>query len=80
MSGLDGESENRERLHTSSAYLTFVALDGSKPAPVVPVMAESQDDERRYHEAGRRRSLDWQRATALPVPRRFLTSPAELVR
>ena len=43
-------------LHTSSAYLTFVALDDAgKPVPVVPVIAESQEEERRYHEAGRRR-------------------------
>ena len=42
--------------HTSSAYLTFVAIgEGGKPAAVAPVMAESQEEERRYHEAGRRR-------------------------
>jgi acyl-CoA hydrolase len=45
-----------EALHTSSAYLTFVAVDESgKPVPVVPVIAESQEDERRYHDAGLRR-------------------------
>ena len=38
--------------HTSSAYLTFVAIgEGGKPAAVAPVMAESQEEERRYHEA-----------------------------
>jgi acyl-CoA hydrolase len=43
--------------HTSSAYLTFVALGrGGKPVAVAPVIAESQEEERRYHEAGRRRA------------------------
>jgi acyl-CoA hydrolase len=42
--------------HTSSAYLTFVAIDeGGKPVAVAPVIAESEEEERRYHEAGRRR-------------------------
>ena len=42
--------------HTSSAYLTFVALGrGGKPVAVAPVIAESEEEERRYHEAGRRR-------------------------
>jgi acyl-CoA hydrolase len=43
--------------HTSSAYLTFVALGrGGKPVAVAPVIAESQQEERRYHDAGRRRA------------------------
>lgn len=42
--------------HTSSAYLTFVAVgEGGKPVAVAPVIAESEEEERRYHEAGRRR-------------------------
>src|SRR5215813_1615387 len=43
--------------HTSSAYLTFVAIGaGGKPAAVAPVIAESQEEEHRYQEeAGRRR-------------------------
>jgi len=43
--------------HTSSAYLTFVALgaDG-KPLPVPPVVPESGEEKRRYEEAGRRRA------------------------
>src|SRR6476469_10224529 len=42
--------------HTSSAYLTFVAIGaGGKPVAVAPVIAESEEEERRYREAGRRR-------------------------
>jgi len=45
-----------EVLHTSSAYLTFVAIDDSgKPVVVPPVIAESDEEQRRYREAGRRR-------------------------
>ncbi|MES2962862.1 MAG: acyl-CoA thioesterase [Bdellovibrionota bacterium] len=45
-----------ERVHTASAYLTFVALgaDG-KPAPVPPVLAETADEKRRYKAAEIRR-------------------------
>jgi len=43
--------------HTSSAYLTFVAIgEGGKPAAVAPVIPESEEEKRRYHEAGRRRA------------------------
>ena len=48
--------QTAEVRHTSSAYLTFVAIgEGGKPAAVAPVIAESEEEERRYHEAGRRR-------------------------
>jgi acyl-CoA hydrolase len=42
--------------HTSSAYLTFVALDaqGSRQ-PVPPVIPETGEEKRRFEEAGRRR-------------------------
>ena len=45
-----------ERRHTSSAYLTFVAIDaeGNRIA-IPPVIPESDDEKRRYEEAGRRR-------------------------
>jgi acyl-CoA hydrolase len=44
------------RLHTCSAYLTFVALDESgKPTPVPCVIAETEEEKRRYREAGERR-------------------------
>jgi acyl-CoA hydrolase len=43
--------------HTSSAYLTFVALDkeGQRVA-LAPVIPETEDEKRRYDEAGERRT------------------------
>jgi acyl-CoA hydrolase len=44
-----------EERHTNTCYATFVALgENGRPAPVPPVLAET-DDERRRFEAGRRR-------------------------
>jgi acyl-CoA hydrolase len=44
------------RQHTSSAYLTFVALDEQgKPMPIPPVIPETEEEKRRYQEAGERR-------------------------
>jgi acyl-CoA hydrolase len=80
--GVKGWVENPRTgklLHTSSAYLTFVAIDESgKPVPVVPVIAESQEDERRYHEAGRRRES--RLAMCNGSASSLTTSVAELVR
>ncbi len=46
-----------ERKHVSSAYLTFVALDGKRrPTPVPPVVPETDDEKRRFEQAGRRRA------------------------
>lgn len=45
-----------EILHTSSAYLTFVALDSSgKPVSVPPVIPETEIEKKRYEAAGKRR-------------------------
>ena len=42
--------------HTSSAYLTFVALDDSgKPTPVPEALPETEEEERRHAGAGERR-------------------------
>lgn len=42
--------------HTSSAYLTFVAIDADgKRKPIPPVIPETEEEKRRYEEAGRRR-------------------------
>jgi acyl-CoA hydrolase len=42
--------------HTSSAYLTFVGLDAAgQPVAVPPVIPETEDEKRRYEEAGQRR-------------------------
>ena len=45
-----------ERLHTCSAYLTFVAVDREGRAIAVPpVIPETEDEIRRYRQAGERR-------------------------
>jgi acyl-CoA hydrolase len=44
------------RLHTCSAYLTFVALDEhGKSMPIPPVIPETDDEHRRFRQAGERR-------------------------
>jgi acyl-CoA hydrolase len=45
-----------ERRHTSSAYLTFVALEGGRPVEIPPVIPETAEESRRYREAGERRA------------------------
>jgi len=48
--------------HVGSAYLTMVALDREgKPVPVPPLLAETDEDERRCREAQERRSLRLER-------------------
>lgn len=47
-----------ERRHTSSAYLTYVAVGADRrPHAAPPLILETADDERRYREAGERRTL-----------------------
>ena len=57
--GVRVEKENvwtREALHTSTAYLTLVALDQEgRPSPVPPVAPQTEDEERRAREAQLRR-------------------------
>jgi acyl-CoA hydrolase len=44
--------------HVSSAYLTFVAVDAAgRKLKVPPVMPESEEQRRRYDDAGRRREI-----------------------
>jgi acyl-CoA hydrolase len=44
--------------HVSSAYLTFVATDtGGRHLPVPPVIPETDEQRRRYEDAGRRRDI-----------------------
>ena len=44
------------RKHTTTAFLTFVAIDESgKPSPVPAVIPKTADERRRYREAGERR-------------------------
>lgn len=45
-----------ERRHTCSAYLTFVALDeNQRPTPITHVIPETEEEQRRYRQAGERR-------------------------
>ena len=57
--GVRVEAENAltgEKHHTSTAYLTMVAVDEQgKPIPVPPLLAESDDEKRRQREAETRR-------------------------
>lgn len=57
--GVRVEAENPltgERRHTATAYLTFVALDAAgNRVPVPPLLPESEDEKRRYHQAEQRR-------------------------
>ena len=44
--------------HVSSAYLTYVAVDREgRRLPVPPVVPESEEQQRRYEDAGRRRDI-----------------------
>jgi len=46
------------RKHTTTAFLTFVALDETgKPVPVPPLLVKTNEEKRRYREAGVRRNL-----------------------
>ena len=58
--GVRVEAENprtRERRHTSTAYLTMVALDDeAKPTPVPPLSVETDVEQRRQREAELRRA------------------------
>ena len=46
------------RQHVSSAYLTFVAIDRhGRHLPVAPVVPESDEEKRRFEDAGRRRGV-----------------------
>src|SRR5215470_18129352 len=49
---------SEENRHVSSAYLTFVAVDAAgNRLQVPPVVPESDEEKRRYEDAGRRREL-----------------------
>jgi hypothetical protein len=48
----------RHSEHVSSAYLTFVAVDGKgHHLSVPPVIPETDEQKRRYEDAGRRREI-----------------------
>jgi acyl-CoA hydrolase len=57
-----------ERRHTSTAYVTFVALDlNHQPHRVPPLILETEDERRRYREAGERRRVRLQMRHKLPL-------------
>lgn len=57
-----------ERKHTTSAYLTFVALDDAqRPTPAPPLICQTAEDRRRYRQAMVRRKS---RMAHLSRPRR----------
>ena len=59
--GVRVESENLltgEKCHTSSAYLTFVAIDrDNRPVPLPPLIIETDEQRRRNKEAMARREM-----------------------
>jgi acyl-CoA hydrolase len=67
--GVRVEAENvvtGRRVHTSSAYLVYVALDRvGKPRPVPPVVAETEEERRRQREAKARRQARLARKEAI---------------
>jgi acyl-CoA hydrolase len=48
-----------ERKHTTTAYVTFVALDEftRQPKPVAPLIVKTEEEKRRWREAGHRRKI-----------------------
>jgi len=60
--GVDVYSENAmtgERKHTTTAYVTFVAIDEytRMPKPVVPLIVKTAEERRRFREAASRRKV-----------------------
>lgn len=60
--GVEVYSENvltGEKKHTTSAFVTFVAIDEHTklPKPVPPLVLETEEEKRRFHEAGKRREV-----------------------
>lgn len=58
------------KVHTSSAYLVFVALDGQgRPREVPPVVADTEEERQRQHEAKLRREARLARKRAIDKAR-----------
>ncbi|HKW31978.1 MAG TPA: acyl-CoA thioesterase [Candidatus Acidoferrum sp.] len=60
--GVEVYSENvltGEKKHTTSAFVTFVAIDEHTrlPKPVPPLIVETEEERHRFHEAGKRREV-----------------------
>jgi acyl-CoA hydrolase len=49
---------SREKRHTNTCYLTFVAIDSDhRPVPVPPLKLETEEDRKRFREGQRRREV-----------------------
>lgn len=49
---------SRERRHTNTCFLTFVAIDSEhRPVPVPPLELETEEDRKRFREGRRRREV-----------------------
>jgi uncharacterized protein (TIGR00369 family) len=49
---------SREKRHTNTCFLTFVAIDsGHRPVPVPPLTLETEEDRKRFREGRRRREV-----------------------
>src|SRR5205085_6178273 len=62
--GVEVYSENvltGEKKHTTSAFVTFVAIDEHTRLPkhVPPLILTTEEEKRRFHEAGKRRGVRW---------------------
>jgi acyl-CoA hydrolase len=56
--------------HVASAYLTFVAIDSQgRRVPVPPLETETDDEKRRFTDAGRRREIREAEARRRNIPR-----------
>jgi acyl-CoA hydrolase len=71
--GVRVEAENvatGRKVHTSSAYLVFVAIgEGGKPRRVPPLMAQTEEERQRQKEAGLRREARLSRKQAIEEAR-----------
>lgn len=64
--------------HVASAYLTFVAIDPQgRRVPVPPLHPESEEEQRRFDDAGRRRELREAEARRRRIPKFDPTTPVK---
>lgn len=65
--------------HVASAYLTFVAVDTQgRRVPVPPLELGTDEEKRRYEDAGRRRDIRESEARRRHIPKFDPTSPAKV--
>jgi uncharacterized protein (TIGR00369 family) len=77
--GVRVETENFEsgrKVHTSSAYLVYVALDlDGRPRPAPPILAETDEERQRQNEAKLRRETRLARKAAIVAARKTRERP-----